>query len=722
MLLAVITISACCALCALAQPNFDQSAWPDDGFPLTADRDAGALDAIWRALENDADESRVFADAVDFQLRAQPKAYKGKTLALEGRLLRAVRENDDDPQAFYDLWILLDDSKRNPVRLLAKRAPEGFHTDPKLENDAQYPKNVQYRQERVRARAVFYRTTAYYAGDDFFAAPTLVAKSFQILPERARQKSAPANGFGMTKVAALLAVLAIWLALRARRSNARKERKRPETKLILLAALALANAPASALSNDGDDAANFWSILAQTSPDEWARETNEIRPRVDDPTPDAAKRRARAFAILARMNGLLGANALKTRMAPEDARLTLGERVANRAARPIPENADVFYALGRILNLESIEINEAEKERLGAENFARALVKLDDGQIVALYAPAIPSFRAPAPFFDKTPRPNAENAPKGERVGCIAVKFGRERLDSDRAQDAPALLAPRIEWFPDDAPLARAGLDLAAFDRAPVYPVDALAKEKDPERRKAIARAMRWSENDRRPFYGALAAVKRDSSHPVAFDPKTAQRDLIELFNHPERCRGRRFAIKGWARRVNLVVVNDEDAVAETGVERYYQILIFTNESQGRPLVLCVNDLPDGLNVGGGEKFRRNLEFSGVFYKTWAFQSSEKRVPTPDHDPKNDDPKNDDALETLARENDLKKGKWTCSPVLVGTIARVEPIQKDEPRSPVPPSAVFATFAILACAWIILRRIAAARNVNKIERRRNNSR
>ncbi|MBQ4202743.1 MAG: hypothetical protein II655_03480, partial [Thermoguttaceae bacterium] len=138
--------------------------------------------------------------------------------------------------------------------------------------------------------------------------------------------------------------------------------------------------------------------------------------------------------------------------------------------------------------------------------------------------------------------------------------------------------------------------------------------------------------------------------------------------------------------------------------------------------VLCVNDLPDGLNVGGGEKFRRNLEFSGVFYKTWAFQSSEKRVPTPDHDPKNDDPKNDDALETLARENDLKKGKWTCSPVLVGTIARVEPIQKDEPRSPVPPSAVFATFAVLACAWIILRRIAAARNVNKIERRRNNSR
>ena len=221
-------------------------AWVPDGFPLIYRRDGAALEAIWNALESsetgraektgqngeiEKTPPESFAEAVDFQLRRQGPKYKGKTLTLRGRLLRAVwvpttretarngevaqvgetAQNGEFPAkgeaaqngevsasgangesgGFYDLWVLLPDSKRDPVRLLTRRAPPGFNVDERLENATAYPETVEYRRETVEATAVYYRTTAFDGGDDFYAAPTLVAVKKEREPAaRSASKSA----------------------------------------------------------------------------------------------------------------------------------------------------------------------------------------------------------------------------------------------------------------------------------------------------------------------------------------------------------------------------------------------------------------------------------------------------------------------------------------------------------------------------------------------------
>ncbi|MBQ9127884.1 MAG: hypothetical protein IJY15_09030, partial [Thermoguttaceae bacterium] len=255
-------------------------AWIPDGFPLIYRRDGAALEAIWNALEPSETERtgqvgeagktppESFAEAVDFQLRRQGPKYKGKTLALRGRLLRAVwvptsRETAQSGEVaqdgefsangeitqdgevaangeaaqnsavsasdasgesggFYDLWVLLPDSKRDPVRLLTRRAPPGFNVDERLENATAYPETVEYRRETVEATAVYYRTTAFDGGDDFYAAPTLVAVDFRWSGAAAStdagngtsEKSEKTGKALGVKIGVCVGIVAVWLLTR----------------------------------------------------------------------------------------------------------------------------------------------------------------------------------------------------------------------------------------------------------------------------------------------------------------------------------------------------------------------------------------------------------------------------------------------------------------------------------------------------------------------------
>ncbi|MBQ4081053.1 MAG: hypothetical protein II596_10255, partial [Thermoguttaceae bacterium] len=174
---------------------FDVDSW-EDGFPLLEAKDGRNLRAIWSELETreaGGEALSPFADAVYLQLKTQGKLYKGKPLRVRGRLLRAVRTPDagaEDAQTregFYDLWILLPDAKRDPIRVLTKRAPDGFGVDAKLENETPYARDVKYRTETVETVAVYYRASAYDAGDEIYAAPTLVALDFRLVSPAAKQ-------------------------------------------------------------------------------------------------------------------------------------------------------------------------------------------------------------------------------------------------------------------------------------------------------------------------------------------------------------------------------------------------------------------------------------------------------------------------------------------------------------------------------------------------------
>ena len=819
-------------------------AWVEDGFPLIYRRDGAALEAIWNALEpSEAGQAEQtgkterngeiektppepFAEAVDFQLRRQGPRYKGKTLALRGRLLRAVwvptaretaqvgevgqvgeaaqngevatREESGESGGFYDLWVLLPDSKRDPVRLLTRRAPPGFKVDERLENATAYPETVEYRRETVEATAVYYRTTAFDGGDDFYAAPTLVAVDFRW--------SGAANGEGGAdretgkigkigkmrnwlgvKIGGVALIVVVWLL--TRRKSAKKLGKRgkqgkktldlPDSlepfALFFVAAGAFVGAVRAETpeveknaetaqvgelgrnAQDNDDAA-FWSVATGVDVDAWRRETafsSEIQPPLD--SNEAVERRRIAVATFERLARLVSPSVLaerfggnaQTGQSGENGKAalvgTLGDYVAAApSARPaaVP-GASVRYFCGTALRIDRLATGADEAARIGGDALYRVVVALDSPEnggigengkngetsaapeTLVVYSPNVPKFAAPSSFFDanakrdkteKTGKAANEakrdglaklsergNVGVGERVGGLGVCFGREA-------DGAVALATRVGWFPTDAPLGRLGVDLSAFEGAPIYPIRTLTAEKDPARRREIARTLRWTSADVRPFYETLAAVRRDSRRDgkIVLAPNlrfsSDAEKIVALFNRPEEYQGRVATLRGRVRRANLVLVDDPDVVAATGIDRYYQLYLFANDSQGWPLVLCVPELPDGLKTGGGKEYRREIEFVGAFTKTWAYKTSAQKTQDAQTPQDAETPQN---AQTARIVEPTGPGPWGRVPVLVGRVVRVAPEEASTPKTPVSPTAIVVGFAVLSAAWVALRRRAA---------------
>jgi len=851
-------------------------AWVEDGFPLIYRRDGAALEAIWNALEpsetgrtgqveqtgqiGEAEEksetgkttSEPFAEAVDFQLRRQGPKYKGKTLTLRGRLLRAVwvptsreaaqngevaevgetaqtgevAEVDEAAQnggvaasgasgksgGFYDLWVLLPDSKRDPVRLLTRRAPPGFNVDERLENSTAYPETVEYRRETVEATAVYYRTTAFDGGDDFYAAPTLVAVDFRWSGAAASaddgdgasgktEKTGSALG---VKIGVCVGIVAVWLLTRrfvGRKSGGKSGKRGKRGKnaldlpdsiepfaLLLVATGAFVGAVraetpdvAEIAENAGttqttqvgefgevgesaqDDAA-FWSVATGVDVGAWRRETaasEEPRPALD--STEAVERRRIAVATFERLARLVSPSVLAERFGGSENRQnsengeaaalvgTLGDYVAAAPSerREAVSGASVRYFCGTALRVERLPTGADEAARIGGDALYRVVVALDspengengeigengeDGETSAapetlvVYSPNVPKFAAPPSFFDANGKrakrgkesKTAEmanvgdlaktgelgNVGVGERVGGLGVSFGREA-------DGAVALAARIGWFPADAPLGRLGVDLSAFEGAPVYPIRALTAEKDPPRRRKIAQTLRWTSADVRPFYETLAAVRRDTNRnkktiltPDSSFASEAEK-VVALFNRPERNQGRVVRLRGRVRRANLVLVDDPDVVASTGIDRYYQLYLFSNDSQGWPLVLCIPELPDGLKVGGGKEYRREIEFVGAFTKTWAYKTSAQKTQTAETAQTVQNSETAETSQIAQNAESTGPGAWGRVPVLVGWVVDVVPEEPAGPKAPVSSTAIVVAFAVLAAAWVALRRRVA---------------
>lgn len=866
-------------------------AWVEDGFPLIYRRDGAALEAIWNALEpsetgqtgqigqvgeaegkSEAGKKppEPFAEAVDFQLRRQGTKYKGKTLTLRGRLLRAVwvptaRETAQEGEVaqtgetaqvgevsangeaaqtgevsangeaaqtgelsangasggFYDLWVLLPDSKRDPVRLLTRRAPPGFNVDERLENATAYPETVEYRRETVEATAVYYRTTAFDGGDDFYAAPTLVAVDFRWsgaakstdAGSESTEKAEKTGAALGVKIGVCVGIVAVWFLTRrfvGRKSAGKLDKRGKRGKnaldlpdsiepfaLLLVATGALVGAARAEIPEVAENAgttqttqvgeenengevgetaqedAAFWSVATGVDVDAWRRETaisGEPRPALD--STEAVERRRIAVATFERLARLVSPSVLAERFGgskngqnsenSEAAALvgTLGDYVAAAPSkRPAFDSAaSVRYFCGTALRVERLPTGADEAARIGGDALYRVVVALDsaesgkvggnrkDGETSAapetlvVYSPNVPKFAAPPSFFDAngkrakrgkegemgeaanvgelvkageaadvgnlTKSGELGNVGVGERVGGLGVSFGREA-------DGAVALAARVGWFPTDAPLGRLGVDLSGFEGAPVYPIRALTAEKDSTRRREIAQTLRWTSADVRPFYETLAAVRRDSrrNEKTVLTPDSSfaseAEKIVALFNRPERNQGRVVRLRGRVRRANLVLVDDPDVVAATGIDRYYQLYLFANDSQGWPLVLCVPQLPDGLKVGGGKEYRREIEFVGAFTKTWAYKTSAQRTQTAENALSAEKTKTAQNGQSAQNAESTGPGPWGRVPVLVGRVVNVVPEEPPTSKAPVSPTAIVVGFAVLSAAWVALRRRVA---------------
>jgi hypothetical protein len=150
-------------------------------------------------------------------------------------------------------------------------------------------------------------------------------------------------------------------------------------------------------------------------------------------------------------------------------------------------------------------------------------------------------------------------------------------------------------------------------------------------RNEIIQRAFKLTGADREPFYGLLQIVSQipinrlhQEARQISEQKGTPQNSVAELFNDPAKTRGQPVWLHGIAKQVLPTLVEDEEVKFLFGIKKYYQIYLYTKESQGNPLVVCVVSLPAGMPVGATPDYAEKITVAAIPYKLWIYETSAK--------------------------------------------------------------------------------------------------
>jgi len=202
----------------------------------------------------------------------------------------------------------------------------------------------------------------------------------------------------------------------------------------------------------------------------------------------------------------------------------------------------------------------------------------------------------------------------------------------DRSVDHPELIfaAERVAWLPDQEGTAKEvtpshvllgnlGMDVGLFDDV----------------REANRKAL--GEEDREGFYQLLAATGR--AKPAAlFDRAEGPFELEPMLNRPETQHGRLVTFTASARRIQRIIVDDEDIRQRFGIDHYYQVDMFVplgdqevrlGRNRGDkeapvfttsyPVTCCMLRLPKALQET--DDVNQQVRVAGFYFKLWAVKT-----------------------------------------------------------------------------------------------------
>jgi hypothetical protein len=119
---------------------------------------------------------------------------------------------------------------------------------------------------------------------------------------------------------------------------------------------------------------------------------------------------------------------------------------------------------------------------------------------------------------------------------------------------------------------------------------------------------------------------RRMLAHEALNRAKNGRYSAAALFNDPQSQIGQLVVVDGAARRVVRVEVgapSDGDGFSETvrsfGLDHYYEMEVFTDDSQNYPLVFCLRELPKGFPTG--ESIHVPVRVAGFFFKDWLYHT-----------------------------------------------------------------------------------------------------
>ncbi len=273
--------------------------------------------------------------------------------------------------------------------------------------------------------------------------------------------------------------------------------------------------------------------------------------------------------------------------------------VANVASQP-DSGRGYFYRLsGNVISVETVKLSPQDARRLMFKQYHRARMVLDGhNRSVVILTRTVP---------------RAWQEQKNLDTRATALGLFLRLGENSSGQSEPVFAAPRVAWFPP-TPLGELGMDVGLLDEL--------------RDRKKIGR------RERQCFYQMLAAVGRAEPGELL---RLAREELesegkksfsvVPLFNEPAKQRGRLVTLSGTARRAVKVLVKDADIVRRLGIRYYYEIYLYTPDSQDNPLVFCVRYLPAEMPVGSDPQYSQQITATGFFFKTWTFRPQMADMP-----------------------------------------------------------------------------------------------
>lgn len=214
------------------------------------------------------------------------------------------------------------------------------------------------------------------------------------------------------------------------------------------------------------------------------------------------------------------------------------------------------------------------------------------------------------------------------------------KVIGDRPEEAqPVFVAERIAWHPDTL-LGRLGMDIGLLDTLVdnqrltaqesecfYQMLAAVGRARPGQLRQAAQAALALAKASSGAAAGEAASgveaapqalVATDTSDPLA-----TGYSVVPLFNDPASVRGELVELAGTTRSVLRVELSAEDPLgirARFGIDHYYQVSLFTPDSQGNPITICVRNVPEGMPIGEGPRFAEQIRVAGFFLKKWAYR------------------------------------------------------------------------------------------------------
>ncbi|MGI6417246.1 MAG: hypothetical protein ACOX1P_16415 [Thermoguttaceae bacterium] len=337
------------------------------------------------------------------------------------------------------------------------------------------------------------------------------------------------------------------------------------------------------------------------------------------------------------------------------------------AEQPQAYRAEVFELRGVVEHIEPYELADNPKERGAFSMLWRCRLRLEQGGLVEV-------------FSAKRPRAWKPNEAIAEPAGAMAFFLGHR--SSEARNSRAVFLAARMAWYPSTY-LGQLGMDVGLLDDVPVQPPPKRNKRGDAS--EIDWQSRRLTAVDHECFYQMLAAagraapgeLSRWAKEGLARQQRT-EYSVVPLFNEPHLQQGKLVELTGIAKRILPVRVGEPEVIERFGIDQYYQVYLFTADSQDNPLVFCLRRLPKGLPIGDGPEFGEVLTVPGFFFKTWSYRNA-----------------------TPATEGKVER---QLAPLLIGDSAVWHPR-----RAPAgsPAERLIGTvllLGILAAAWLVLRR------------------